>query len=191
MRKLISSINMTLDGFCDHTAVIADDELHQNANELLSSIDTIIFGRITYQLMEQGWPPLVKNPSGNKPMDDFAVLIDNMQKIVFSRTLKTVDPIIIGWKNTKLATRELAAEVRQLKMQPGKNIGVGGPSIIIELMKLDLIDEFQFCVQPIILGSGLQLFKNINDRINLRLLKTKTFGSGAVTMFYEREKKSA
>ncbi len=76
MRKLISSINVTLDGFCNHTAIIVDDELHQNANELLSNADTILFGRITYQLMEDGWPPLVKNPSGNKPTDEFAVLID-------------------------------------------------------------------------------------------------------------------
>jgi dihydrofolate reductase len=181
MRKLVSSINITLDGFCNHTAVIADDELHQNANELLRNADTILFGRITYQLMEEGWPPLVKEPTGNKPMDDFAVLIDNIPKIVFSRTLKTVD-----WKNTKLGTGDLAAEVLKLKMQPGKNILVGGPSMIIQLMELDLIDEFQFCVQPIILGSGLQLFKHIKNRINLRLLNTKTHGSGAVTIIYER-----
>jgi len=177
MRKLISSINMTLDGFCNHTAVIADDELHQNANELLASADTLLFGRITYQLMERGWPPLVKKPSGNKAMDDFAVLIDNIPKIVFSHTLKSVE-----WKNTKLASEDIAEEVLKLKKQSGKNIVVGSPSILTELMHLDLIDEYQFCVQPIVLGNGLQLFKNIKDRINLKLLKTKSHCSGAVTV---------
>ena len=97
MRKLIAAINMTLDGFCDHTAVIADDELHQHFNILLSNADTILYGRITYQLMESYWPSVVEKPTGNKPMDDFAVLIDNISKIVFSKTLKSID-----WKNTKL-----------------------------------------------------------------------------------------
>ena len=102
MKKLIAAINMTLDGFCDHTAMIADDELHQHYNELLSSGGTLLYGRITYQLMESYWPSVVKNPTGNKPMDEFAVLIDNISKIVFSRTLKNVD-----WKNAKVAKRAL------------------------------------------------------------------------------------
>ena len=180
MRKLISSINITLDGFCNHTAVIADDELHQQANELLKSADTLLFGRITYQLMESGWPPIVQHPTGNKPMDEFAVLIDNIDKVVFSRTLKNVE-----WKNTRLAQGNIKDEVIKLKEQSGKNIVAGGPSLIIGLMNLDLIDEYQFCVQPIILGSGLELFKNINDRINLKLITSKTFTSGAVTLTYE------
>jgi dihydrofolate reductase len=115
MRKLISSINITLDGFCDHTAVIADDELHQNANELLRSVDTVLFGRVTYQLMESSWPPIVKKPTGIKSVDEFAVLIDNIQKIVFSNTLKHVDPIAIGWKNNKLAKGDIKEEVLKLK----------------------------------------------------------------------------
>ena len=102
MRKLIAAINMTLDGFCDHTAMIADDEIHQHYNELLSTTDTLLFGRITYQLMESYWPSVVKNPTGNKPMDEFAVLIDNISKIVFARTLKNVD-----WKNTILKKKSL------------------------------------------------------------------------------------
>jgi dihydrofolate reductase len=97
MRKLIAAINMTLDGFCDHTAMIADDEMHQHYNELLSNADTLIFGRITYQLMESYWPTVVKNPNGNKTADEFAVILDNISKIVFSHTLKNVD-----WKNAKL-----------------------------------------------------------------------------------------
>ena len=183
MRKLIAAINMTLDGFCDHTAVIADDELHQHYNELLSNADTILCGRITYQLMESYWPTIVKNPTGNKPEDEFAVLIDNISKIVYSRTLKNVD-----WKNTKLKKEVIKEEVLELKQQAGKNILVGSPSLIVALTQLDLIDEYQLCVQPIILGSGLPLFKNVKGRINLKLLKTKPFGSGAVTLYYEPAK---
>src|SRR6187551_2471467 len=106
MRKLIAAINMTLDGFCDHTAMMADDELHQHYNSLLSNAGTLIYGRITYQLMESYWPAVVNNPTGNKSLDKFAVLIENIPKIVFSHTLKTV-----GWKNVKLAKGSVKEEV--------------------------------------------------------------------------------
>jgi len=185
MRKLIATMNMTLDGFCDHTATIADDELHQHYNELLGNADTLLYGRITYQLMESYWPTVVKNPTGNKPTDEFAVLIDNISKIVFSHTLKNVD-----WKNVKLAKRGIKEEVLELKQQAGKNILAGSPSLIVTLMQLDLIDEYQLCVQPIILGNGLRLFKNITDKINLKLIKTKIFGSGSIALYYEPAKKS-
>jgi len=184
MRKLIAAINMTLDGFCDHTAGIADDELLEHYNQLLSTADTILWGRITYQLMESYWPTIVQNPTGNKPTDKFAVLIDNISKIVFSRTLKNVN-----WKNTKLKKEVVKEEVLELKQRAGKNILVGSPSLIVALMQLDLIDEYQLCVHPIILGRGLPLFKNVKGRINLTLLKTKPFGSGAVTHYYEPAKK--
>jgi dihydrofolate reductase len=184
MRKLIAAINMTLDGFCDHTAMIADDEIHQHYNDLLSNADTLIYGRTTYQLMESYWPSVVKNPTGNKPTDEFAVLIDNISKIVFSRTLKSV-----VWKNTTLKKEIIVEEVLELKHQPGKNILVGSPSLIVAFIQLGLVDEYQLSVQPTILGSGLPLFKNIKDRINLKLLKTKTFGCGAVTFYYEPAKK--
>ena len=182
MRRLISSINVTLDGFCDHTAEIADDELHQNATDLIKSTDTMLLGRKTYELMEAGWAPLVKNPSGNKPMDDFALAIENIDKIVFSRTLKTV-----GWKNARLATADLADEVSRLKAQPGKDIGVGGPTLIMELLNLGLIDEYQFHVQPIILGSGLPLFKEVEQRTDLKLLDVKSHASGVVTLRYKNK----
>lgn len=180
MRKLIASINVTLDSFCDHTAVIADEELHENFNELFHSADTIIFGRKTYELMESSWPLIVKEPTGMKAMDEFAVLIDNIHKIVFSNTLKDVE-----WKNTKLANGNLKEEVLKLKKTPGKNILVGGPTLITTLMNLGMIDEFRFCVQPIVLGNGLPLFKNITDRIDLRLVNTKTYGSGVIMLCYE------
>ena len=186
-------MNITLDGFCDHTAMIADEEIHQHYNELLSNADTLIYGRITYQLMESYWPSVVKNPTGNKPMDEFAVTIDNISKIVFSRTLQHVDPIAIGWKNTKLKKEVIKEEVLELKQSRNsgsKDILVGSPSLIVACMNLNLIDEFQLCVQPIILGNGsIPLLKNINDRINLKLLKTKTFSSSSIALYYEPAKK--
>ena len=183
MRKLIAAINMTLDGFCNHTAMIADEEIHEHYNELLRNAGTLIYGRITYQLMESYWPSVVKNPTGNKPMDEFAVLIDNIPKIVFSRTLKKVD-----WKNTELKKEVIKEEVLELKQSlngGSKNILVGSPGLIVAFAQLDLIDEYQLSVQPTVLGSGLPLFKNIKDRINLKLLNTKTFGCGAIALYYE------
>ena len=172
-------MNMTLDGFCDHTAMIADDEIHQHYTDLLRNADTIIHGRITYQLMEY-WRSVVENPTGNKAMDEFAVTIDNIQKIVYSRTLESVD-----WKNTELKREIVKDEILQLKQLAGKSILVGSPSLIVAFGQLDLIDEYQLGVQPIVLGSGLPLFKNVTDRIDLKLLKAKTFGCGAVALYYE------
>ena len=171
---------MTLDGFCDHTAMIADDELHEHYNELLRDADTLLYGRITYQLMESYWPTVVKNPTGNKPTDDFAVLIDRIPKIVFSRTLKSVD-----WKNSKLAAKDIKEEISELRQQAGKDIFIGSPGLIAAMTQSGLIDEYQLCVHPVIAGNGLPLFKNINNRILLKLLKMKTFGSGAIVLYYE------
>ncbi len=187
MRKLIAAINMTLDGFCNHEAMIADDEIHQHYNELLSNAEILIYGRVTYQLMESYWPSVVKNPTGNKPMDEFAVLIDNISKIVFSRTLKNV-----SWKNTRLKREVIKEEflaLKQSRNSGSKNILVGSPSLITALTQLDLIDEYQLSVQPTVLGRGLPLFKNIRDTVDLKLLKTKTFGCGAVALYYELAKK--
>ncbi len=170
---------MTLDGFCDHTAIIPDEELHQHYADLLSNAGTILYGRITYQLMEY-WPSVVKNPTGNKAMDEFAVIMDSIPKVVFSRTLNNVE-----WESATVAKRSLKEEVLSLRQQQGRDILVGSRSLIIALMKLGLVDEFQLCVHPVIAGNGLPLFENIHDRVMLKLLKTKTFGSGAVTLYYE------
>jgi len=184
MRKVIAALNMTLDGYCDHTAIIPDDEIHQHYADLLSGAGTLLYGRITYQLMEF-WKTIVKNPTGNKAMDEFALIMDKVPKIVFSHTLKNVEPIAIGWESAKLANRVLEKEVLYLKQRSGKDIYVGSRSIIIQLMKLNLIDEFQLCVHPVIAGSGLPLFENLNDRTILKLIKSKTFSSGAIILYYE------
>lgn len=179
MRKIIAGINMTLDGFCDHTAGIPDEELHQHYAELLDNADVILYGRITYQLM-QYWQTLLKNPSDEKSMNDFAIAIDKIPKIVFSHTLKNVE-----WDSARLSNQAIEEEVLELKQQPGRDILVGSRSLIIQLMKLNLIDEYQLCVHPVVAGSGLPLFENINDRTILKLIKTKTFSGGAVTLYYE------
>jgi dihydrofolate reductase len=183
MRKLIAAMNVTFDGYCDHTAMIADDEVHEHYNDLLRNAGALLYGRITYQLMESYWPTVVENPTGNKPVDEFALLIDDIPKIVFSRTLKNV-----GWKNALLKKEIIKEDVLELKQQAGKNVFVGSPSLIVALSNLDLVDEYQLSVHPTILGSGLPLFKNIKNRIDLKLLNTKTFGCGAVTFYYERVK---
>jgi dihydrofolate reductase len=184
MRKVIAAINMTLDGYCDHTVLIADDEIHQHYNELLGNSGVLLYGRVTYQLMESYWPTLVKYPTGNKMEDEFAIIIDDIPKIVFSNELKNVD-----WKNAKLAKRSIVEEVLELKQEAGKDILVGSRSLIVTLLNLNLIDEFQLSVQPIIVGKGLQLFENINSSVIFKLLKSKTFSSGAVTFYYEPTKK--
>jgi dihydrofolate reductase len=182
MRKLIAAMNMTLDGFCDHTAMNADDEIHQHYSDLISSSGTLLYGRITFQLMEY-WRSVVEHPTGNKATDDFAAAIDSAPKIVYSRTLESVD-----WKNTELKREVVKDEILDLKQQAGKDILVGSPSLIVACAQLDLIDEYQLGIHPTVVGSGLPLFKNITDRIDLKLLKTKTFGCGAVMHYYEPKK---
>lgn len=179
MRKLIACNNATLDGICDHNVIVPDDEIHLHYAELLQIADDILYGRITYQLMEF-WPTVVANPTGIKATDDFAVTIDNINKIVFSHTLKE-----LPWKNSRLAQKSLKEEVETLKQQPGRDILVGSPSLIMQALNLNVVDEFQLCVHPVIEGKGLQLFKNISERIDLNLIKTKTFKGGAIVLYYK------
>jgi dihydrofolate reductase len=185
MRKLVAAINMTLDGYCDHTAAIANTELHQHFTELIRSAGTLLYGRITYQLMESYWPTVVKNPTGQKSTDDFAVAIQEIPKIVFSHTLKNV-----GWETAKVAKRGIQEEVLELREQSGKDILVGSPSLIVELTKLNLIDEYKLVVHPVIAGNGLPLFKSISEKIILKLVKTKMISSaGQLAVYYEPTKK--
>ena len=130
--------------------------------------------------MESYWPTVVKNPTGETSTDEFALAIQDIHKILFSRTLKQVD-----WENTTLATKDLQEGVAELKQQSGGDILVGSPGLIASLTKAHLIDELQLCFHPVIIGSGLPLFKGISDRLVLKLLKTKTFASGVVLHYYE------
>jgi dihydrofolate reductase len=179
MRKVIAAFNMTLDGNCDHTAGIPDEEIHQHYADLLEGADVILYGSKTYQLMKY-WQMLVQNPSGKKSMDDFALAMDKIKKIVFSFKMKNTE-----WDSAILAKKSIEETVMELKNAPGGNILIGSRSLIIQLMNLDLIDEFQLSIYPVIEGSGLQLFEDITNRIILKLIKAKTFTGGTITLYYE------
>ncbi len=180
MRKLIAGMNMSLDGFCNHDKMNADEEIHDHYTRILMNSGTLIYGRTTYQLMESYWPEIVKHPTGTKATDDFAKAIDDIQKIVYSRTM---DKVV--WRNSTLKQELIKEDIMELKRQPGKPILVGSPGMIVAMTNLGVVDEFQICVQPIILGSGLTLFKDIKGRVDLKLVKTKTFGCGVVGFTYE------
>lgn len=182
MRKVIAAFNTTIDGNCDHIAGIADEQIHQHYTELLNDADVILYGRTTYQLM-QYWQTMIKNPSGDKASDDFAKAIDKIPKIVFSNNLKNTD-----WETAEIATNTIEVVIKELKQKSGKDIFIGSRSLIIQLMNLNLIDELQLCIQPVIAGKGLSLFENINDRTIFKLKKTKNFDNGAIILYYEPTK---
>ncbi|HEY0355399.1 MAG TPA: dihydrofolate reductase family protein [Flavisolibacter sp.] len=187
MRKISAAINMTLDGYCDHTAITPGEEIHHHYAELLKNADAILYGRITYQLM-QFWQTLVEKPSGEQSMDEFALAIDKVPKIVFSRTMQNTE-----WHSARLSKQTIKEEVLSLKHSGNsgsKDIYVGSRSIMIQLLNLGLVDECQICVHPVIAGGGLPLFENISGRIGLRLTGTKTFGEGAVLFYYEPANKT-
>lgn len=180
MRKVIAAINMTLDGFCDHTAgFFVDDELHNHYSDLLNDAGILLYGRTTYQLM-QFWQTLLKNPSDEKSMNYFAISINKIEKLVFSNTIKDT-----GWDTAKLANRPLDAEVLELKQKSGKDIFVGSRSLIIQLLNCNLIDELQICIHPVVEGQGLPLFDQIKERVFFKLVKTKSLTSGATVFYYE------
>ena len=173
---------MSLDGVCDHTVGVADDELHEHYSAQLRTCDAILYGRITYELMEY-WRPIAKNPTGNPAIDEFAVLMDRVPKIVFSHTLRNVD-----WDSATLARRTPQQEIMAFKKthsQTDKQLFVGSPGLIANLTELNLIDEYRLCVHPVIAGSGLKLFKHISGQKNLQLTATKTFRSGVVALYYK------
>ncbi len=184
MSKIIAALNMTLDGNCDHTAGIPDKEIHQHYTQLLGRGDAILYGRKTFELMEF-WRTVLENPSEEKSMNDFAKAIDKIPKIVFSRTLSAVE-----WETATIAKRELREEVLELKKRFGNDIFVGSRNLIIQLLKLDLIDEFQLCIYSIVTSGGLPLFSEIEQNITFKLLNTKTFESGSIIMYYHPLRKS-
>jgi dihydrofolate reductase len=182
MRKVIAAINMSLDGFCDHTLAIADEEIHNHYRDLLNDTHAILYGRKTYELM-QYWQGLIKNPSGEKSMDEFALAIDRVPKIVFSKSLQSVD-----WVTASMSSRSPNEEVQALKQggdENSKAILIGSRSLIIQLLNLQLVDELQICIHPVIAVGKLPLFENIEKRTILTLVKTKTFSGGHVIHYYE------
>lgn len=185
MGRLTFEMNVTLDGCCDHTQVIADDELHQYATDLMDAADGLLFGRVTYQLMESAWPAVASSGTGPQAMVDYARKLDRKPKYVVSRTLDQVP-----WQNSFLLKGPLADEVRKLKDAEGKNLLVGGLGLASALAGLGLIDEYHLLVQPIVAGHGPRLFDGIHERLNLQLVDTRRFGSGVVVLRYTPAGKS-
>jgi dihydrofolate reductase len=179
MRPLRYSINVTLDGCCDHRAVVADEDLHRHAAENIAQADALLFGRVTYEMMEAAWR--LPAPAGARPdwMEPFARTIDAAKKYVVSSTLDRVD-----W-NAELVRGDLGKAVQQLKREPGEGLFVGGVKLPLALAELGLIDDYEFVVQPRLAGHGPTLFAGLSRHIDLRLVSRLEFSSGAVAMRYE------
>jgi dihydrofolate reductase len=179
MRPLRYSINVTLDGCCDHRAMVPDEELHRRAAETLDRADALLFGRVTYQMMEAGWRWPV--PAGTRPewMEPFGRTIDAAKKYVVSSTLDRVD-----W-NSELVRGDLGTAVRQLKREPGKGLLTGGVTLPLALAELGLVDEYELVVHPRLAGHGPTLFAGLSKHIDLKLVSEVEYGSGAVARRYE------
>src|SRR5262245_25361922 len=178
MRPLRYSINVTLDGCCDHRVMIADEDLHRHAMENIAQADALLFGRVTYEMMEAAWraPASGAMPDWTKP---FARAIDAARKYVVSSTLERVD-----W-NAELLRGELGKAVQQLKRESGKGLFTGGVKLPLALAELGLIDEYEFVVQPRLVGHGPTLLAGLSKCVDLKLVSRLEFGSGAVAMRYE------
>ena len=183
MRKVVFGINITTDGYCNHTDMIADDEVHKYFTELLRNASLLLYGRITYQLMVPYWPEIARKQSEDEATNEFARVFDSLDKIVFSTTLKHVE----GSK-TKIVRTHVAEEVLALKQQDGKDICIGSLSIASQLSDHGLIDEYCFVVHPVVAGKGPRLFETVKlqDRLHLDIIGSKTFQSGAVALHYRK-----
>jgi dihydrofolate reductase len=179
MRPLRYSINVTLDGCCDHREGIADEELHRHAVENLARADALLFGRVTYEMMEEAWRLATRTIAMPEWTDPFARTIDAAKKYVVSSTLKRVD-----W-NAELVRGDLKSAVERLKREPGKGLFTGGVKLPLALAELGLIDEYEFVVQPRVVGHGPTLFAGLSNRLDLKLVSRLELGSGAVAMRYE------
>jgi dihydrofolate reductase len=183
MRPLRYSINVTLDGCCDHQEIFPDEELHHHATKNFAQADALLFGRVTYELMETGWRPFAQ--TGVKPdwmqpwMESFAYMIDAAKKYVVSSTLERVD-----W-NAELVRGDLEQAIVQLKQQSGNGLFVGGVQLPMALAELGLIDEYEFVVQPWLAGHGPSLFSALSKHIDLKLVNRLEFASGAVALQYK------
>ncbi len=176
MRPLRYSINITLDGCCDHRAIPADEELHRHAMENLNQADALVFGRVTYEMMEAAFRPPAATVARPDWMEPFARTINVAKKYVVSSTLDRVD-----W-NAELVRGDLATAVEQLKREPGKGLFVGGVKVPLALTELGLIDEYEFIVHPRITGHGPTLFAGLLKHLDLKLVGQLEFASGAVAM---------
>ena len=185
MRKLVLFMHVSLDGFAADpnrqlNFLSYDEELMQYADEVVKTVGSPVYGRTTYQLMESYWPTILTKPNAGKHALDHAQWVENIPKIVFSKTLNEVT-----WNNTRLIKDNIAEEAKKLKELPGKDLVIfGSPGLAATFMDLDMIDEYKLTVHPVILGNGISVFKNNTTKSSLKLLDTKTLKSGVVTLHY-------
>ena len=185
MRKLVLFMHLSLDGFAggpngELDFMTYDEELEQWADEVVKTVGSPVYGRRTYQLMESYWPTVLTKPDASKQSLAHAQWVENVPKIVFSRTLNEVT-----WNNTRLIKDNVAGEIEKLKQEPGKDLVIfGSPGLSADLMNLGLIDEYQFTVHPVIVGNGISVFKNNIAKSKLKLIETTTLNSGVVTLHY-------
>ena len=184
MRKVIFAINTTLDGCVDHTKQVADDETHEYFTDLLREGDLLVYGRKTYQLMVPFWPEVAKTQSMTKALNEFAKTFDSIKKIVFSRSLESVED-----RNTRIVRANLHDEILKLKQEPGKNILVGGVSLPSQLIELGLVDEYVWRISPVVVGEGRRLLEGVSlqERLQVQLVESKVFKSGSVALRYLKQ----
>ena len=183
MRNLIYAINITIDGCCDHTKMIGDEEMHEYFTHLMSAADLLVFGRKTYQLMVPFWPEVARNHSMTKAANAFADTFDSINRVVFSRSLESADG------KTRILRTGLQEEISKFKKEGGKNILVGGVSVPSQLIQLGLVDEYCFVVQPIVVGEGRGLLEGVSlqEKLQLKLVESRTFQSGCVALRYLKQ----
>ena len=184
MRNLIYAINITLDGCCDHAPLNPDDQIMEYFTDLTRQADVQVFGRKTYELMVPYWPKVAEDQSASKADREFAQAFVSVKKVVFSRTLGSVDD-----SNTRIVRTDLRDEILRLKQEQGKDILVGGVDIPSQLIELGLVDEYLFVVHPVLAGKGRRLLEGVNlqEKLQLKLVDSKIFKSGSIALHYGRQ----
>jgi len=184
MRNLIYGINLTIDGCCDHTKGIADEDVHDYFTQLIREAGVLVYGRKTYELMVPFWPDIAKNQSMTRALNEFARAFDSVPRVVFSRSIDSVDD-----ENARVVRTGLKDEILKLKQEPGKDILAGGVDVPSQLVELGLVDEYRFVVHPVIAGEGRRLMEDVRlkEGLRLKLVESKVFQSGSVALRYLRQ----
>jgi dihydrofolate reductase len=184
MRNLIYGINLTIDGCCDHTKGIADEDVHDYFTQLIREAGVLVYGRKTYELMVPFWPDIAKNQSMTRALNEFARAFDSVPRVVFSRSIDSVDD-----ENARVVRTGLKDEILKLKQEPGKDILAGGVDVPSQLIELGLVDEYRFVVHPVIAGEGRRLMEDVRlkEGLRLKLVESKVFQSGSVALRYLKQ----
>lgn len=187
MRKLVLFMHLSLDGFAADANsglgwVSYDSELQQYADGIVATVGSPVYGRVTYELMAGYWPGVLNDPNASEHSKAHAQWVDGVTKIVFSKTMKKA-----GWNNTIVINDNIAEEINKLKQQPGKDLVIfGSPGLAHSFMELDLIDEYQLTLNPVLLGSGIPAYQDIKNKTNLKLVKATVLKSGVVGLHYTK-----